>query len=170
MMMELDSPKPFYDQESLLEYLSNNGISYEYHTHPAVYTNEQADLYTHDLSGFPAKNLFLTNHKGNHFYLLVTDANTKTDFKMLGDQLNESRIRFASEQKIIQLLGITPGSVTPLAVINDFGKKVEMIFDPVAWNAERIFCHPLKNTATLILQHSGLEKFLELTGHQPRIL
>ncbi len=172
--MESNLSQPRYTQELLLAFLANNQIPYEYHSHPAVFTSEQADLYTKDLDGFPAKNLFLTNSKGKRFYLVVTGADgqsaQKINLKMLGMQLAESRLRFASEEKMWQFLGITPGAVTPLGVINDVEKKVEVVFFPEAWQAARIFCHPLENTATLILDHEGLARFFELTGHPPRIL
>ncbi len=168
--MEQDDVQPLYNQEKLLTFLTANQIHYEYHAHPAVFTSEQADRYTRDLDGFPAKNLFLTNNKGKQFYLLVTGADSKADLKMLSGQLDESRLRFASEEKMMRFLGITPGAVTPLGVINDVEKKVEVVLFPEVWEAERVFCHPLENTATLILEHTGLERFFELTGHRPRIL
>ena len=160
----------FFDEKSLLSFLDKNEIDYEYHAHPAVYTNEQADLYTSHLDGFSAKNLFLSNHKGNRFFLFVTKSDVKTDLKTLGEQLNESKLRFASEEKMQMFLGIAPGAVTPLAVINDTNRQVQTIFLREAWEADRIFCHPLVNTATLILKHSEIEKFLTITNHEPQII
>ncbi len=169
-MMISETQNKMYDEKSLLSFLDEHEIIYEYHAHPAVYTNEQADLYTHYLNGFSAKNLFLSNHKGNRFFLLVTKSDIKTDLKTLGEQLDEAKLRFASEEKMQKYLGITPGSVTPLAVINDVHCQVQTIFLREAWEAEKIFCHPLVNTATLVLEHSGIEKFLNMTNHQPRII
>ena len=101
---------------------------------------------------------------------MVTKSDIKTDLKTLGEQLDEAKLRFASEEKMQKYLGITPGSVTPLAVINDVHCQVQTIFLREAWEAEKIFCHPLVNTATLVLEHSGIEKFLNMTNHQPRII
>jgi len=169
-MMNSDPQILIYDEKSLLSFLDKHEIDYEYYAHPAVYTNEQADLYTNHLNGFSAKNLFLSNHKGNRFFLLITRSDMKTDLKTLGEQLNESKLRFGSEEKMRKLLGITPGSVTPLAVINDTSRQVQTIFLREAWEADRIFCHPLVNTATLILKHQGIEKFLTVTNHEPKII
>lgn len=159
-----------YTEKTLLEFLEKNSIEYEYHAHPAVFTTEQADLYTGNLDAFHSKNLFITNDKGNHFFLLVMDADKKADLKALGMMIQEKHIRFGSTEKMGEYLGVTPGSVSILDLINDFDNQVNILFEKDAWAAPHIMCHPLVNTATLVISHKGLEKFLKLINHTPRVL
>lgn len=160
----------YYDQKRLLEYLQTNDIPYEYYAHPAVYTSEAAELYTGNLGGFHAKNLFLMNDKRNQFFLVVCHHERKTNLKDLGGQLKVKHMSFASPERMQLYLGITPGAVSPLALINDFDQRVQAVFEQDAWDAPKVLCHPVENTASLMLNHDDLVRFLRQTGHEPVIV
>jgi Ala-tRNA(Pro) deacylase len=68
------------------------------------------------------------------------------------------------------LLGVDPGAVTLLGLMNDKEGKVDVILDEAIWKADALQAHPLVNTATLVIPHDGIVKFLEMTGHAPRVL
>jgi len=90
--------------------------------------------------------------------------------KALGPLIGESKLSFASPQRLMERLGVEPGAVTLLGLVNDTNHKVDLIFDKVLWEADALQCHPLVNTATLVISHAGIEKFLKETGHEPHIL
>lgn len=76
----------------------------------------------------------------------------------------------ASPQRLQQHLGVAPGSVSVLAVINDHAGAVELIIDERIWQAPEVQAHPLRNTATVCIPHAALEDFLARVGHAPRIM
>ena len=90
--------------------------------------------------------------------------------KELSSILEASRLSFASPDRLKTYLGIDPGSVSLLALLNDSEKKVEVFIDNELWDAETILCHPLVNTSTLAVPRDGIKQFLENTGHTLRLV
>ena len=86
------------------------------------------------------------------------------------DTAAADRLSFASPERLKKYLGVEPGAVTVLGLINDTEHAVEVFIDSEVWAAPNIHAHPLRNDATFVLGHEGLEKFLAATGHQPRIV
>lgn len=80
------------------------------------------------------------------------------------------KLSFASSDRLKRYLGVDPGAVTLLGLINDAAHAVEVVIDQAVWDAEAICCHPLVNTATLCIAHEGIEKFLQATGHTPMVI
>jgi len=80
-------------------------------------------------------------------------------------QVGVANLRFASEDDLMRLLGVTRGSVTMMGLVNDIGHKVELWLDSEIWQGENFQSHPLVNTATLVLAKSELKRFFALTGH-----
>ena len=79
-------------------------------------------------------------------------------------------LMLASDERLSKYLGVSPGSVSILALINDVGRAVELVVDRDVWSADAVLAHPLVNTATLVIEHSALERFLRESGHEPRVL
>jgi Ala-tRNA(Pro) deacylase len=148
----------------LYHLLDENGFIYQRIEHPPVFTCEQADLYRPELPGVSTKNLFLRDKK-RRFYLVMTACEKKLDLKKLGQALNASKLHFGSEDSLMELLRLTPGSVTVLGLINDLNHQVELWIDNSIWGDMYFLCHPLVNTATLVLSQADLVRFFELTGH-----
>jgi len=92
------------------------------------------------------------------------------DLNALGVVLGAGRLGFASAERLHKHLGITPGAVSLLALANDQAGAVELVIDRALWEADAIQAHPLVNTATVILTHADLERFLAATGHAPRVI
>ena len=80
------------------------------------------------------------------------------------------RLSFASPERLKQHLGVEPGAVTVLGLLNDPAHAVELYVDADVWSAPSIHAHPLRNDATLVLSHDALVRFLAATGHEPRIV
>jgi len=81
--------------------------------------------------------------------------------------LGVAHLRFGSEENLQRLLGVTRGSVTALGLVNDLEHQVALWIDAEIWQGEYFLCHPLVNTATLVLSKTELERFFSLTGHTP---
>ena len=140
-------------------------MSYERFDHPAVYTVSEAKKLSPEMDGASTKNLFLRDKKGIRHFLVVVPQDKQVDLKELSSILEASRLSFASPDRLNKYLGIEPGSVSILALLNDPEKTVEVFVDNELWNAETILCHPLVNTTTLAIPRDGIKKFLEKTEH-----
>ena len=152
------------------EFLARHAIVAPRHAHAAVMTVEESDRLVPTLPGAKTKNLFLRDRKGLRHLLVTVSADRAVNLNGLGDALGVGRLGFASPERLGKHLGITPGSVSLLALINDTAHAVEFVIDRVLWEAPAIQAHPLVNTATMILVHDDLARFLDATGHAPRVI
>ena len=157
------------DEAGLLAYLGRHEIPYQRIVHPPVYTCAEARLYRPPAPGLETKNLFLRDEK-YLFYLVMTDCAKRLDLRRLGKELGAPKLHFGSEAELMGLLGLTPGSVTVLGLVNDAKQQVELLVDAQFWPSPAYLCHPLVNTATLTLDHAALLHFFALTGHAPRVV
>jgi Ala-tRNA(Pro) deacylase len=149
----------------IYKFLDSINVSYERFDHPAVYTVSEAKKLSPEMDGASTKNLFLRDKKGIRHFLVVVPQDKQVDLKELSSILEASRLSFASPDRLNKYLGIEPGSVSILALLNDPEKTVEVFVDNELWNAEIILCHPLVNTSTLAITRDGIKQFLEKTGH-----
>jgi len=156
------------DPQQLFARLEGLGIAHRTVEHPAVFTVEQAKALRGDLPGHHIKNLFLRNKK-EEMWLVVALEDRAIDLKRLGEVLGAGRLSFGSAERLRRHLGVEPGSVTPLALINDKGRAVRLVLDRGLVDSAPINAHPLVNTMTTSLASQDLVKFLEATGHPPRI-
>jgi Ala-tRNA(Pro) deacylase len=154
----------------IYEFLKIHRISYERYDHEPVYTCEQADCL--DIPGISAKtkNLFLRDRKGRRHFLVTVGAGKSVDIKALETVLDAKGLSFASPERMERYLGLHPGSVTLFGVINDHEGNVEVIVDRDLLSYDAMQCHPLVNTSTLVVSMNDVMKFLEITGHHPRVL
>lgn len=151
-------------------FLAEHSIPYERHDHPAVFTCEEAAEKRPTLPGADTKNLLVRNKKGDRMFLVVVGHDKRADLQALRRVLDVTKLSFASPERLLDALGVTPGSVTLLGLTNDTDHKVEVVIDQAVWDAECVQCHPLINTSTLVIPHAGLEKLLEVTGHEPTVI
>lgn len=169
-MTTSDPSLPLVQSEGeLLAYLDQQGIVYLRVEHPAVYTCEQADHYRPPLPAVSTKNLFLRD-RHSHFYLLMTACQKPIDLKALSRSMGVSKLHFGSEEQLLEKLGVTPGAVTLLGLVNDQKHEVQLLVDRELWGEENFLCHPLVNTATLLLNRTDLIRFFDLTGHSAIVL
>ena len=148
--------------------LDQLGIPYVRHEHPPVFTVEKEEQLWTDIEGLHCKNLFLRNKKGNRHYLVVAPTSKTVDLRRLNEKLGEDRLSFGSPERLIRLLGLEPGSVSPFGLINDRQKEVMVILDEELRSASRVNFHPNVNTATVGLSRQDFEKFLAWTGNSVR--
>ena len=150
---------------TIFEVLKKLNIPYEAYEHPAVFTVAEANLIAGIVPGKQAKNLFLTNEKGIHHFLVTLTHDKRADLNKLAAMLGEKRLRFASPERLRKYLDLTPGSVSPLSLINDTEKSVRFVIDADLLAEEKIYVHPNINTATLGMTITDFKKFLATTGH-----
>ena len=155
--------------EDLFAYLASLNIPQQTSWHAAVFTVEEGRALRGEAEGGHTKNLFVRDKKGTP-YLVVAQEDTEIELKSLHRRLGASgRFSFGSRELMAELLGVEPGSVTPFAVINDIGRRVTVVLDARLMAHEIVHFHPLTNTGTTTLARQDLIKFLEATGHPPRI-
>ena len=155
--------------QNLYKILEELNIPYEQHNHPPVFTCEEAEKHTGHLKGGKDKNLFLRNKKGDKHYLISLQSSKRADLKAIANILNESKLSFASPERLKKHLNLTPGSVTPFGLINDKNKEVEIIIDEDLINHDYLQFHPNTNESTIIIKSSDFKLFLESTGNKFQI-
>jgi len=166
-----DSPAqtPAKTPDQLFAFLDGLGIAHKTVTHPAVFTVEESRTLRGQLPGGHTKNLFLRDKK-HALYLVVAEEDAEIDLKGLHRRLGASgRFSFGSADLMREVLGVEPGSVTPFAAINDTQDRITVVLDADMMTHETLNYHPLTNTMTTAISRDDLVKFLEATGHPPRI-
>jgi Ala-tRNA(Pro) deacylase len=135
-------------------------IAFERFEHPPVATVEEASQYWAPIDATHCKNLFLRNQKGNRNYLVVLVASKKADLRAVADQIGDGKLSFASPERLMTHLGLTPGSVSPFGLINDREHAVRVVLDRALTSAARLSFHPNINTATFVVSAADFARFL----------
>ena len=156
--------------EHLFARLSELGIETQTVQHEPVFTVEQSKgTLAERPPGGHTKNLFLRNKKGR-MWLLVMDADTRVDLRGLAQEIGSGRLGFASEERLLRYLGVTPGSVTPFGVIADEERAVTLLLDESLLEHELLNFHPLDNSMTTTIKTDDLIRFLTAEGHEPSVV
>lgn len=148
------------------DFLDGLGVGYKTLKHPAAFTIEECNKVRDAIKAPVFKNLFLTNKQQTKFYLLLMPGEKVFKTKYLSAQINSARLSFAGPDKMMELLGVTPGSVTPMGLINDKDGVVNLLIDSDLQSSEEFACHPCINSASVVMAFSDLiSKVLPATGH-----
>lgn len=147
--------------------LDSLGIAYERVDHKALPTIEACSEVDKLLKTSICKNLFLCNAQKTEFYLLLMPGDKKFKTKYLSKQIGSSRLSFAGEEYLSELLNLTPGSVTVLGLMYDKAQRVRLLIDrEVLRSGERFGCHPCINTSSISFSADDFrEKLLPALGH-----
>jgi Ala-tRNA(Pro) deacylase len=141
------------------------GIPYDRYEHPPVFTGEEAALHWAGIPGTQVKNLFLRNKKGDRHYLAILDIHKQADLRRLVKLVGDDRFSFASAERLMAHLGVTPGSVSPFGLIHDELRSVIVMVDEDLRRAERLIFHPNINTASVTISGADLERYLAWRGN-----
>ena len=155
-------------EQAMLEALANLGIATTIHEHEAVFTVEASAKLHNEIVGAHTKNLFLKD-AGGQFWLVTAPHDARIDLKALPAAIGSKKLSFGKSEDMERLLGVTPGSVTPLAAFNDVHGAVKVVIDARLATQPCVNVHPLRNTATISLTAQGLIAFLEQHQHPPLI-
>ena len=165
-----DGSKPC-SRAALLELLSTLKIEHKTVSHEAMFTVAQSkSLRETDSHDGYTKNLFMRNKKGL-MWLITCNEDRQIDLKTvaaaMGYKGSSGRLSFASKDRLSRHLGVSPGAVSPLALVNDTGHLVQFAIDISLLDYEVIHLHPLDNHHTTTISIQDLIKFVEYTGHKP---
>ena len=159
----MDAESKLYEDLKLL------GIAYAVEEHQAVFTVDESRDVNANIPGAHTKNLFLKDN-GGQFWLVTVPGEIRVDLKALPDTIGSKRLSFGKAEDLLRLLGLTPGSVTPLSAMNDADGEVRVVLDCDLAEAATVWVHPLRNTASLGLSGSDLVKVLDSWHHNPQIV
>jgi Ala-tRNA(Pro) deacylase len=155
-------------EQAVYDCLASLGIAWARYEHPAVFTVDEAERYWADIPATHCKNLFLRNAKGTRHYLVVLGHDKKADLRAIGARLGEDRLSFASPERLMRFLQLTPGAVSPFGLVHESAKDVIVVLDAALAAAERLGFHPNVNTATITLPAADFLRFLEARGNVVR--
>jgi Ala-tRNA(Pro) deacylase len=147
------------DPAKVYDALDAMGIHYDKYEHPPVFTGEEAAEHWGPIPATPVKNLFLRNKKGNRQYLVILEINKQADLRELVKIIGDDRFSFGSPERLMDTLGVTPGSVSPFGLLHPGSKDVRVIVDQDLRSAEKLIFHPNLNTASVTVSPADLERF-----------
>ena len=158
--------------EEILQRLTELVIQYELIEHKAVFNMEEMDALGKDFfkGATICKNLFLRDQKGKRHFLVTMKEEKQANLAEIAKSCLATKLSFASEERLKKYLNLTPGAVTPLAIINDEQKAVEVILDKDLFKEEKIGVHPGVNTATVIISPADLEKYIKANGNKLKMM
>nr|WP_249319205.1 prolyl-tRNA synthetase associated domain-containing protein [Pseudoalteromonas sp. BDTF-M6] len=164
--------------EELAALLSQLNIDCEKVTHPPLATARAADEIALHRPGMRLKNLFLRDNYGRRHFLLITAHDALVDLKALSKAQQVSRLGFASDERLLRYLGVRPGCVSMLALMNDPEQEVELWLDETIWSDPSgdpqddtlYHCHPFDNKQTWLLPKAGLKALFAHWQRQPLVL
>jgi len=154
----------------VLDLLDRLKIDYRIAEHPPANTVEDIDAFHLPDADRIVKNLFLRDENKKHYFLLVMQKDKAANFKEIRSLLGSRPLSFASEEDLFRYLGLKKGAVTPLGILHDESRKVEVIFDQDLLLYQDIGIHPNENTATIWLALADLVRIIEMHGNSVRFL
>ena len=160
---------PAYDRDRLLAWMVEHGIDQTTQDHPAVFRVEEGLELKAAMPGAHTKNLFLKDKKGR-LWLISARQDTVVDLKRADKWIGSARLSFGNETLLYETLGVRPGSVTALGLINDVDRRVTFVLDKALWDADIVNFHPLTNTATTALSQTDFRRVLNAMGRQPLVI
>lgn len=156
-------------EERLYRDLTEAEVAYNVHEHPAVFTVEESRSIKTDIECLHTKNLFLKD-AGGAFFLLTVPAEARIDLKRVHPLLACRRLTFGKPDAMEALIGVTPGSVTPLAMINAEVGAITLVMDEALAVDQPVGVHPLRNTATMVLNGTDILTAARGWGHDLRVV
>lgn len=160
--------QPGRGEAGLMADLAALAIPFESQEHRAVFTVAESSALDARIPGAHTKNLFLKD-AGGAFWLVTVPAAARVDLKALCHAIGCKRVSFAKPEDMERLLGISPGAVTPLAMINATPGSVTVVLEGGLARAARVNVHPLRNTATMSLAGADILRLLTHWGHAPQV-
>lgn len=151
---------------ALLDYLDELGIDAQTAEHPPVFTVDEAKALRGDLPGAHTKNLFVRDKKGR-MWLVVALESRPVELRATAERLGHKRFSFGSPRRLMEYLGVSPGSVTPFALVNDRSGSVRVALDEGLREVEPWNFHPLVNSMTTTVGAADMLRFLEAIDHGP---
>lgn len=155
------------NKQGIYIYLKSRKIWHEITEHKAVYNMEELSDVALPYPEADAKNLFVRDDKKRNYYLITVKGDKRVDLNEFRQKHHTRRLSFASEQDLMDLLGLIPGAVTPLGLLNDEARKVQFFLDRAFADAPGLIgVHPNDNTATVWMKTKDLLNMIEQHGNE----
>ena len=158
-----------FSEQAILQLLEEHHINYIVRKHEPIFTVAQGEALGLPNVQAAVKSLLLTDDKHQSYYLVVLPLDKRLDLKELRVEIGSRRLTMASSQELMQLLGLTPGAVTPFGLLQDKEHRVQAFFD-AELKENTIATHLDSNTATVWLHCHKLVHLLEAKGHKSTYL
>jgi len=157
-------------EEPVLTRLTQLGIPFDRYEHPPIATGDEGLEHWEGIEAVHCKNLFLRNQKGTRHYLVILPVTKRAELRFVAEQVGDGKLSFASPERLLRYLGVTPGSVSPFGLIHDHEHHVRVFLDRDLRTAGKISFHPNLNTRTVVLSFADFEKFLATTWNVVRFI
>ena len=154
-------------EERVAHFLKENGIVFQCVMHEAVFTCE--DVHDVRVTGVTLKNLFVKDKGSDRFYLVTLPADRRLEMKGLQERIGSKKLTFGKPEELMAKLGIEPGSVSPLCLLNNLERNVKLFIDRAGWEAEVVNIHPNDNTASLVLDRENFHRLVNALGAEVEI-
>lgn len=152
------------DKIEIYHYLDKQNIYYEVTEHKAVFNMEELNSIDLPYPEWDAKNLFVRDDKKSNYYLITVKGDKRVDLKAFRRQHGLRALSFASAEDLLDIMELTPGSVTPLGILNDREHRVHFYLD-AEFAGNKIGVHPNDNTATIWMQADDLMEIIQNYGN-----
>lgn len=157
------------EAKPLFAYLDALGLAHKTHWHEALFTVDQSAALKAAMPGAHTKNLFLKDKDGA-LILIAAEAHADLKLNQLHKLIGCKRLSFGTPELMQSVLGVMPGSVTALALMNDSARRVRFLVDQTLAEAAIVNFHPLINTGTTALSQADFRRFVDATGHRFEII
>lgn len=159
------------NKQEIYNYLKEQNIWHEVTEHKAVFNMEELAEVDIPYPEADAKNLFVCDDKKRNYYLITVKGDKRVDLKEFRKKNNTRPLRFASENDLMDILGLIPGAVTPLGILNDEERKVQVFLDREFLEGRKLIrVHPNENTATVWLKTEDLLDIIKEHGNPVQVL
>jgi len=155
--------------EQLFAFFDQHGIEHATVVHKPLFTVEDGRDVWHSIPGLHCKNLFLKDRK-DKIWLVVMPGDKRADLNKLEKRIGAPRFSFGKPELLLEVLKLTPGSVTPFALINDTDKRVTVVLDEEMLQSEKVNFHPLHNAASTTIRSADLLKFVKALSYEPVVV
>lgn len=149
-------------QDEVKQFLEERNLAYTLVEHPAVFTCH--DMMDIKIPGVTLKNLFVRDKETDHFFLVVIPKEKRLDMKRLQELVGSKKLIFGKPEELKAKLGIDPGSVSPLCLLNNRERDVKLFIDREAWEAPLVNIHPNENTQSIVLDRENFHHLIEALG------
>lgn len=158
------------NKQEVYEFLQAQGVTYEVTEHKAVYNMDELAEVELPYPEADAKNLFVRDDKKSSYYLITVRGSKRVDLQEFRKVYGTRRLSFASAEDLERLLGLFPGSVTPLGLLNNTEKNVKLFLDSDFGEDDLIGLHPNENTATVWLKAGDLVRLIREHGNEVELI
>ena len=155
-------------EQRVYEFLDDLGIEYVYLDHPEEFSMEDAAEADAAIGVVGAKNVFLRDKKHLHFFLVLVNGTKRIDLKQISELTGIKKLTFCREDDLEEVLGLTPGAVTPFGLLADPEGRVQLIIDESLRSEEFFAMHPCVNTTTIRMSNQDfMNVVIPAMKHEP---